>query len=152
MKDNREVIMQSKNQKEAIDRIKQLGTKFNLTADILKNFQAGMVCYSRVLQENGEIVPVSQNKKYEKILAEFERKHDGYLVYHMIESVGCENTIISLLYVSDDEKEWEYERLEEDYIAAYCMNIVAPELSEYGDVFLESSENRVALMRNEFIL
>ena len=36
----------------------------------------------------------------------------------MIESVGCENTIISLLYVSDDEKEWEYERLEEDYIAA----------------------------------
>ena len=66
MKDNREVIMQSKNKKEAIDRIKQLGTKFDLTADILKNFQAGMVCYSRVLQENGEIVPVSQNKKYEK--------------------------------------------------------------------------------------
>ena len=71
MKDKREVIMQSKIKKEAIDRIKQLGTKFDLTADILKNFQAGMVCYSRVLQENGEIVPVSQNKKYEKILAEF---------------------------------------------------------------------------------
>ena len=58
------------------------------------------------------------------------------VVYHVIEGSNS----IALLYVSDNEEDWEEERLfDNTYISAYVHNFDFSELSEFGDVVISSS-------------
>ena len=58
--------------------------------------------------------------------------------------------MFALLYVSDDEESWEYERLEDNYISAYVYNINHPECSEFGDIILTG--NNGALVRTDVLM
>ena len=50
----------------------------------------------------GSIDTISYDKKYEKVVKDFETKHPDYLVYHAIESITSYGKLLSLLYVGDD--------------------------------------------------
>lgn len=138
---------------EAISRIKELEKEFDLKSDISERFKNGEVLYSSITpkREKGKIQVLSTKREYAKIVEEFENGHKDYLVYHVIETKGADNhVILALLYVSNEEEDWEYERLEGDYIAAYCVNMENPELSEYGDIIIDASSNKMSLIRNDF--
>ena len=93
---------------------------------------------------------LSSNKKYERIVKTFEKENENYIVYHVVHSETYMGDILSILFVSDEPDEWEMERLENGYIYAYCVNLSYPELSEYGDIFIEGYDNGTSLTRADF--
>ena len=143
--------MNEKIRNEAVTRTEELQKAFDLPKDLVQSLKDNIVMFSyeTAKKRNGRMAPISSKKKYSKIVREFEEKNNCY-VYHAIETRSVFNKLIlTLLFVSRDEEEWELDRLEDNYIYAYCVNIQYPECSEYGDVFLEVSKNHIALVRSE---
>ena len=145
------MIVKEKRKNEAIKRTEELQKAFGLSKDLVQSLKDNIVMFSyeTAKKRNGRMAPISSQKKYSKIVREFEEKNNCY-VYHAIETRSIFNKLIlTLLFVSGDEEEWELDRLEDNYIYAYCVNIQYPECSEYGDVFLEASKNHIALVRGD---
>ena len=71
----------------------------------------------------------------EKKIREWEEK-TGNLVYHVIHDYTEFGELLSLLYVSQYEDEWEMERddLVDGYPLAYVMNLTDDWCSEYGSI------------------
>ena len=71
----------------------------------------------------------------EKKIREWEEK-TGNLVYHVIHDYTEFGELLSLLYVSAYEDEWEMERadLVDGYPLAYVMNLTDDWCSEYGSI------------------
>lgn len=76
-------------------------------------------------------------KKVFDELKSFEER-TGYLVYHVIQSLTGIGTMWSLLYISKDADEWEFEKkdLENGFLYAYVYNSTYPELSEAGSIMV----------------
>lgn len=127
---------------EGLKRIKNLETEFGLRPNIYKYFNEGKLYYSYLISGIiGCIDTINYDGRYAKIVEEFEKQY-GYLVYHVIET----GNTIALLYVGCDEEEWEWERLlDKQYLASYVYNLDNPQLSEFGDIVVGSSDG--ALVR-----
>ena len=71
----------------------------------------------------------------ERKIREWEEK-TGNLVYHVIHDYTEFGELLSLLYVSQYEEEWEMERddLVNGYPLAYVMNLTDDWCSEYGSI------------------
>ena len=71
----------------------------------------------------------------EKIIRKIEEKY-GIFVYHCIRSYTQMGMMLSCLYVSSSEEEWEMERadLDENCPIAYVYNADFPEFSEFGGI------------------
>lgn len=71
----------------------------------------------------------------EKVIREIEEKY-GIFVYHCIRSYTEIGMMLSCLYVSSSEEEWEMERadLEGNRPIAYVYNAGFPEFSEFGGI------------------
>lgn len=138
--------------KEALKRIETLEKECGLNVNLAENFKKGEVLYSYVTPQKrlGRMKKLSSNKKYEQIVKKFEDKHKNYVVYHVIHSETYVGEILSILFVSDEPDEWEVERLENGYICAYCINLLYPELSEFGDIIIEGYDNGTSLKRVDF--
>ena len=54
--------------------------------------------------------------------------------------------------MSDQPDEWEMERLENGYIYAYSVNLSYPELSEYGDIFIEGYDVGASVIRSDLMM
>ena len=133
---------------EAISRITELTAKYHLNPNILKYFEQGRIYYS-YLTAGGMIASIdtiAYDPRYEKAVHDFERKYK-YLVFHAIESDTPLGQMLSLLYVSNKKKNWEEERLYDDYIASYTVNLTHPDCSEFGDIVVSGFENSGALIR-----
>lgn len=127
---------------EGLLRLKELEVAFDLRPNIYKYFKEGKLYYSYLIGGLvGCIDTINYDERYAKVVKKFEEIY-GYVVYHVIESYGS----IALLYVSNDEEDWECERLfDNTYISAYVHNLESLELSEFGDIVVSSSEG--ALIR-----
>ena len=127
---------------EGLLRLKELEVAFDLRTNIYKYFKEGKLYYSYLVGGLvGCIDTINYDERYTKVVKEFEETYD-YVAYHVIESAGS----IALLYVSDDEEDWEEERLfDNTYISVYVHNFESPESSEFGDIVVSSSEG--ALIR-----
>lgn len=70
-----------------------------------------------------------------KIVHDFEQKHNA-LVYHVIHDFTQFGELYSLLFVSNDKSEWNYERPQQDKstIFSYVVNVTYPECSEFGSI------------------
>lgn len=139
---------------EAINRINTLIEKCKLNPNVLKYFKEGKVYYSYLTASGfmGSIDTISYDKKYEKAVKDFETKHPDYLVYHAIESITSYGKLLSLLYVGDDNEEWETERLESDNnIMSYVFNLDNPDLSEFGYIAIDGFMKSGALVRTDII-
>lgn len=127
------------NQKqEALMRMNALVEKFNLNPKLIKYLKEEKLYYSYLTAGGfmGSIDKISYDEKYETICRDFEVDKNAY-VYHAIESESIDGKLFTLLYVSSNPDEWEYERLESNYISAYAYNFDMND-GEYGDVFLNS--------------
>ena len=71
----------------------------------------------------------------EKKIREWEEK-TGNLVYHVIHDYTEFGELLSLLYVSQYEEEWETDRedIQDGYALAYVMNLTDDWCSEYGSI------------------
>lgn len=138
--------------KEALKRIETLEKECGLSVNLAERFKNGEVLYSCATPQKrlGRMRKLSSNKKYERIVKTFEKENENYIVYHVVHSETYMGDILSILFVSDEPDEWEMERLENGYIYAYCVNLSCPELSEYGDIFIEEYDNGTSLTRADF--
>ena len=71
----------------------------------------------------------------ERKIREWEEK-TGNLVYHVIHDYTEFGELLSLLYVSQYEDEWESDRedIQDGYAVAYVMNLTDDWCSEYGSI------------------
>ena len=79
------------------------------------------------------------NDKEKEIIKQFEEKNNA-LVYHMIHNKFIFGECYTILYVSDDEYEWEddIEDIKSGYVFSYVENIDDPVCSEFGSVAIKS--------------
>ena len=135
--------------KEAMSRMKTLQEKFELNPKILQYLKDDKLYYSYRVAGFGCIDQVNYNEIYLKAVEDFEAKTGSY-IYHVIENKSSRGVIwLTLLYVSQNESNWKMEKHEDDYIAAYVMDLTEQDsdfCGEYGDVFL-TSDNGALLRR-----
>jgi len=123
--------------KEAIERLKMLELHPNVLADFVNGNKLN---YSETQKMGQSNVPVLYwlTDEQKLLVEEFEEEH-GCLVYHVL--VGKYNLggdiaeMISFLYVSQYEDEWELERedLKSGYPIAYVIN-TSWDIKEFGSI------------------
>ena len=116
-----------KKKQEALKRMKLL----ELYPNVIKEFEKDNVVN---LSENGGFL-YWLNDEQKQIETEFEEQHDA-LVYHVIHEFTEFGELLTLLYVSDYDKEWEYdfEDLKDGYACAYVKNLSDDTCSELGSI------------------
>lgn len=119
-----------KKKQEAIERMKTL----NLYPNVIKEFEKENIVN---MSENGGFL-YWLNDEQKEIVSAFEDEHD-VLVYHVIHNFTQMGEMLTFLYVSDDEEEWEYDRedLKDGYACAYVKNLTDDMCSEFGSVCIE---------------
>lgn len=123
---------------EAINRMKKL----NLLPEIIKEFKKDqdLVQYSEPTPLGGILYWIRNNPEWMEAVQEFEGKHNA-LVYHAVHSYTEFGELLSLLFVSDYEEEWEYdnEDLDDGYVMTYTLNLDDPIFSEFGTIAVKSA-------------
>ena len=119
--------MKAKQRTEALKRMELLKLHENVIDDfkeiaLLNQSELGGILY----WVEGEM---------EKKIREWEEK-TGNLVYHVIHDYTEFGELLSLLYVSQYEEEWETDRedIQDGYALAYVMNLTDDWCSEYGSI------------------
>ena len=119
--------MKTKQRTEALKRMELLKLHENVIDDFKEISLLNQSEYGGILYwVEGEM---------EKKIREWEEK-TGNLVYHVIHDYTEFGELLSLLYVSQYEEEWEMERddLVDGYPLAYVMNLTDDWCSEYGSI------------------
>ena len=121
------MAMKAKQRTEALKRMELLKLHENVIDDfkeiaLLNQSEHGGILY----WVEGEM---------EKKIREWEEK-TGNLVYHVIHDYTEFGELLSLLYVSTYEDEWETDRedIQDGYALAYVMNLTDDWCSEYGSI------------------
>lgn len=117
---------------EALERMKVL----KLHSNVINEFES----QDKVnLSENGGFL-YWLNDDQKKRVAEFEKKYDA-LVYHVIRNVADIGELLSYLYVSDNEEEWEMDRrdLADGTPFVYVENLNDKWCSEFGRIAIQPS-------------
>lgn len=120
--------MQKQQQKnEAIERMKML----KLYPNIIKEFKKENIIN---MSENGGMLYWLKDDE-RQIVEDFETEYNT-VVYHVIHNYTELGEMYALLYVSDDEEEWEYDRddLLAGYPLAYVKNVTDNNCSEFGSI------------------
>lgn len=121
-------ISREKKKEEAIQRMKELG----IINGAIKQFK------------DDDIVMVSEppigglywlDDEQKKIVDDFEKENDA-LVFMVVKAFTNFGNMLSLLFISDYEEEWEMDRddIKDDIVMSYTINETAPELSEFGSI------------------
>lgn len=117
---------------EALERMKML----KLHSNVINEFQN----QDKVnLSENGGFL-YWLNDDQKRRVAEFEKKYDA-LVYHVIRNITEFGELLSYLYVSDSEEEWEMDRedLTNGTALVYVENLNDKWCSEFGSIGIQPS-------------
>ncbi|MDO5546899.1 MAG: hypothetical protein Q4F79_00225 [Eubacteriales bacterium] len=117
---------------EALERMKML----KLHSNVINEFQN----QDKVnLSENGGFL-YWLNDDQKRRVAEFEKKYDA-LVYHVIRNITKFGELLSYLYVSDSEEEWEMDRedLRNGTALVYVENLNDKWCSEFGSIGIQPS-------------
>ncbi|MEY8523896.1 hypothetical protein AALA90_12880 [Lachnospiraceae bacterium 38-10] len=131
--------LSARQQKEAVLRLEQLTEIFGLKKDFLNWFQDGVVAYCyKTCQEDGFAAPKDFNLDWRLEKESFEYVYDTLVYLVLVNKTVC-GEMLSMLYVSSNEEDWECARLTEDYITAYVYNLDM-EFGEFGDIFLTSKD------------
>ena len=112
--------------------------KYGLMDNVITEFEKeDTLYYSEYVNKNFPAILywISNKEEYQTKIKEFEEKHNT-LVYHVILSKTVFGTILSLLYVSEEQEVWQEDRdnLQEGLPLAYCINIEDDNCSEFGGI------------------
>jgi hypothetical protein len=128
-----ELDLRGRQQVEALARLKML----NVSQSVIRDFKDGVIFYSERQSKvfDGILYWISNEDSFVNIVDTFEKEHNA-LVYHAQLSHTEFGDMLSLLYVSKNEKEWklDLEDLEQSKAIAYVVNIDAGDLSEFGTI------------------
>lgn len=119
-----------KQKQEAIKRMKQLG----LYTNTIREFEKDNVLNR---SDNGILFWLTDEEK--RLVSKFEREYDT-VVYHVIRNNTKFGMLLSLLYVSNDEDEWEMDQedIQQRTPIAYVYNVDEPMFSEFGSIGVEN--------------
>ena len=117
---------------EAIELMKLL----KLSEHCIKAFAENKVWTS---EGYGALYEVTQ--KEQKLIDNFEENHPNCLVYHMIHNKFEFGECYSMLYVSSDKEEWEFDKedIKDGYVFAWVENIDSDWCSEFGTIGVKPS-------------
>lgn len=131
--------LKEKQKEEALKRMKMLSLMSNVIKDFEKN---GKVYYSERQNAmfNAILYWVDNEPKFTKIIQEKEKKNN-ILIYHCQLTHTQFGDLLSLLFVSDDEDNWEDERQELRNGIAYCYvaNLDCEYDSDWGTIGIKPS-------------
>jgi hypothetical protein len=121
----------------------------NKKAEAIKRMKA-LDIYTEAIKQfkNEDIIMVSEpplgglywlNEEEKKVVADFEAEYNA-LVYMVVRSNTEFGLLDSLLYVSDEQEEWEmdWEDIPDRYLMAYVVNRDYPDYSEFGSIAVKS--------------
>lgn len=116
---------------EAIERMKLL----KLDNSCIEAFIKG-----KVWESEGYGALYEVNQKEQELIDNFEKNHEGCLVYHMIHNIFEFGECYSMLYVSSDIEEWEQDKedIKDGYVFAYVYNKDGEWCSEFGSIAIKS--------------
>lgn len=113
--------------KESADRL----NKLNVMRCVVDDFNRGRLYYTE--SATGALYYINDEMK--KFVKEIEERYKG-MVYHIIHSKTEFGDLLSMLWTTAYDEEWETERenLEEGYVFAYVKNTTDDWCSEFGDI------------------
>lgn len=123
---------------EAIKRLEILNKK-GLVDYVTKDFKKNdLLYYSEQTRLGGILYWCTKENGAENYLdkvKDFEKEHNA-VVYHVIHCYTTFGEILNLMYVSENQEEWEQDRqdLEENYSFTYCYNLDDEWCSEFGSI------------------
>lgn len=138
MNKNESIELKNKQKQEALTRMEMLG----LDEVVIRDFaRTGRLYYSERTPYCGVLFWLDQAPEWMAMVQEFEENHDA-LVYHVTHEVTEFGDMLSLLYVSAHEDEWDMDyddidRIKVTHVAypiAYVINLTDPDLSEFGSI------------------
>ena len=116
-----------KQKQEAIERMKML----KIYSQAIKEFEKENVIN---VSEHGGIL-FWLNDEQQEMVKRFEEKYNA-IVYHVIHNYTEFGELYSLLYVSQHEEEWDYDRddIKHNIALSYVVNINEESFSEFGSI------------------
>lgn len=124
--------------KEAIERLKILHEKYELLENVITEFEKEDTLYYSEYKNkvfSAVLYWVSNREDLTELVKKVEEEKE-ILVYHAILTPTIYGTYFSLLYVSQNQEEWEEEKmyLKESITSAYSINLSDIEMAEFGDI------------------
>lgn len=132
------IELRNRQKQEAIKRLEILEKEYLVHKNVLKEFkQNETIYYSENLGGafSGILYWLRNKKDFVEKVKEIEEKRNIF-VYHCILNHTEYGDLLSMMYISEDESFWEYEReeLKEGYAGAYVWNISFEPYSEFGNI------------------
>lgn len=138
-----EKTLKEKQKIEALKRMRML----QLMPQVIKDFEKNNKVYYSERQNaffNAILYWVDNEKKYVDIVNKFEKEHNA-LVYHCQLTHMEFGDLLSLLYVSEHESEWEQDTndIREGYAFAYVVNLDCEAFNDFGTIGIRPSQGGV---------
>lgn len=136
------IELRNKQKQEAIERLKILQEEFMVHKNVLKEFkQNETIYYSENLGGafSGILYWLHNKEEFVKKVKEIEKTRNLYIYHCILNHYRDIGDVLTMLYVSEDESFWEYEReeLKEGYAGAYVWNISFEPYSEFGNIGID---------------
>lgn len=139
MKGVQKMNLKEKQKAEALKRMSILKIMKEVRDDFKNN---NKVYYSERQNRifNAVLYWLDNNEEWEQMVKEFETKHN-YLVYHCQLTHFEFGDCLSLLYVSNEESEWEQDKqdLKDGYAFVYAKNLECDYDSDWGTIGIAPS-------------
>lgn len=131
-----------KMKEEALNRLAKLGIMNRVKEGFAKD---GTLFYSDQTSLGGILYLLSEAPGWYEKIRNFEEEHNA-LVYHAIHSRTVLGDMLTLLFVSQFEEEWEFDNNDLDYkdengftVFSYVYNLSHDDLSEFGTVIVKEA-------------
>lgn len=124
---------------EAIMRLEILNKRYGLMKNVVDDFKKNnLLYYSEQTRLGGILYWCTKENGAENFVEkvkEFEEEHNA-TVYHVIHCHTEFGELLNLMYVSENQEEWEQDKqdLLENYCFVYSYNLYYERCSEFGEV------------------
>lgn len=121
-----------KMKQEALSRMRML----KLQPEIIQEFEEN----GRLFASIGDGILFDPDEEIDQIVSYFQSEY-GYLVYHVIDDLTDAGRLITLLFVSNMEEDWPFDKndIQDGIPFAYVANLDFPHFSEFGCVGVKPS-------------
>ena len=133
------IELRNRQKQEAIKRLEILEKEYLVHKNVLKEFkQNETIYYSENLGGafSGILYWLHNKKDFVEKVKEIEKKRNIYVYHCILNHYRDMGDVLTMLYISEDESFWEYEReeLKDGYASAYVWVMSFEHYSEFGNI------------------
>ena len=136
--ENKKTTLKEKQKQEGLERLRML----NVLGKVRQDFAHGKLYYSERQSSifNAVLYYVDNHPEWLDMIQKFEKKNKVMVYHAQLTHLEC-GDILSLLYVSKDEEEWENERkdIKDGMVFAKCIDLADDMFTEYGYIGIKPS-------------